>query len=141
MTDTAGEIRLTTYIAVELLSRTTSKEIAEALIRGGKAAGTLFRRLEEVGTVNIAMRRFVRFRTDLADPAPVLRCLVDKGHGVAYPTSNGFEVQFPPRKGRVTTLEMLNGLDKLDGAITVYKGPKIKGWEAPFTDASGSSSI
>ena len=107
----------------------TPTQVAEAVIRGGKSVGTWFRRLEENGLTEVAMRRFVRFRLDLDDPMPLLRHLLDLGHGVVYATKDGYEVQFPPRKGRVSSLQMHGGFESVP---KTYKGPKIKGWEAAF---------
>lgn len=129
MTDSPEPTRLNTHIAVELLPRMTPTQVAEAVIRGGKTVGTWFRRLEENGLIEVAMRKFVRFRTDLEDPMPLLRHLLDRGHGVVYATKDGFEMQFPPRKGRVSSLQMLGGFES---PTKTYKGPKIKGWEAAF---------
>jgi predicted amidohydrolase len=128
MTTTKAAIELPTYLAVELLPRTDPKTVAEALIRGGKKAGTWFRRLECLGLTDIAMRKFVRFRTDLADPMPVLRLMLERGLAVVYLTEGGYEVQFPPRKGRVGTLQMTLPT----GEAVAYKGPKIKGWQRAF---------
>ena len=62
MPDDTQEVRLPTYIAVELLPRMTPKAVAERIVRGGKTAGTWFRRLEEIGQMEVAARRFLRFQ-------------------------------------------------------------------------------
>lgn len=129
MTENTNEVRLPTYIAVELLPRMTPTQVAEAIIRGGKTAGTWFRRLEEIGTIEVALRKFVRFRTDLDDPMPILRLLLEQGHGIIYLSKDGFEAQFPPRKGRVSSTQMVTFME---GMTKTYKGPKIKGWEEAF---------
>lgn len=131
------EIPLNTYIAVEVLPRMSAHTVAEAIIRGGKEAGTWFRRLEHIGFIEIGMRQFARYRTDLADPMPVLKLLLDRGHGIAYYAKEGFEAQFPVRRGRVNGI----GMTQVAPQTKVYKGPKIKGWETAFVVAGTTPSI
>lgn len=130
MTD-EKEIPLTTYFAVEVLSWASSHQVAEAVIRQSKENGTLFRRLESMGPIEVAGRKFERFRTDLADVklGPVLDHMLTKGHGVVGKTSEGYEVRFPVRSGKVKSTVLLGGTPV---RTRMYRGPKIKHWERQF---------
>lgn len=125
------EIPLTTYFAVEILSWTTPHQVAEAVIRQAKENGTLFRRLESMGSVEVAGRKFERFRTDLSDTNldPVLTSLLTKGHGVVGKITDGYEVRFPIRTGRINSTILLSGKAV---KTRMYRGPKIKYWERQF---------
>lgn len=129
MTENTEEIRLTTYLAVEMLPRQLPEQVAERVIRGGKVVGTWFRRLEQLGVFDLGGRKFVRFRTDLTETRPLLQHLLGLGHAVAYAGSDGFEVEFPVRKGKISSMVMV-GTSDLNRKL--YKGPKIKGWEQAF---------
>lgn len=129
MTDNITETSPKTYIAVELLPQMTTHEVAEAVIRGGKTVGTWFRHLERLGVIEVAARKFVRFRTDLEDPMPLLRHLLDQGCGIIYKAADGYRVKLAPRTGFVSLSVMLASPET---DVRAYKGPKIKGWEQAF---------
>jgi hypothetical protein len=129
-----AEVIAKTYLAFELLQRQYPEQVAEALIRGGKAVNTWYRRLEVLGTFDLGGRKFVRVRTDLENTRPLLQHMLDKGHAVVYATEDGFQVEFPVRRGRISSLAMV-GSEASN--VKVYKGPKIKGWEEPFIKKVG----
>lgn len=129
MSDNTTDLRPKTYIAVEIPSSLTVHEVAEIVIRAGKAVGVWFRRLESIGLIDMAARKFVRFRIDLDDPKPVLRHVLDQGFGVIYLSNGNYRVYLPPRVGFVNVSTMMG---TPESNVRLYKGPKIKGWEDAF---------
>lgn len=134
MSDKLEEIPLTTYFAVEQIRGQTDHDIAAEILCAGKRAGTLFRRLECIGTIQLGTRKLSRVRTDLKDPGPLLEKLKAKGHGVVVQSkAGGFEAHFGNRQGRVDGSLIMGYLSGHEPRPTkLYKGPKIKGWTEQF---------
>ncbi len=126
------ERELRTYFAVQLKPDESPHRAAEDVIRTGKILGILFRRLEVIDTIKIGPTEYIRVRSDLLNPFPILEALLSKGRNVVRCSSEGgYELHRPGgRVGKVSTM-MMHSTAK-PGQTRMYYGPKIKRWEAQF---------
>lgn len=123
---------LNTYFAIQLLPNETAHSAIAALCRAGKEVGKLFRRVAVLDISQIANRPFVRCRSDILNPYPMLELLFSRqrGYVAALPTGQ-YQVHLPDgRTGNVTSLTMHQ--TPLLGQGRLYRGPKIVNWNLQF---------
>lgn len=134
-TEPTPEPVLTTYFALQLLLTESPREAVGAMCRAGKAVRTLFRRVELLDTIQVANRSFIRCRSDVTNPYPMLEALLQEKRGfVAISSSGQYTVRLPDgRTGPVTTAVM--HIVPRSGQQVMYRGPKIAGWERQFPDS------
>lgn len=123
---------LNTYFAVQLLPREHPQEEAAAICKAAKDVGALFRRLEVIDTLPLGTGLYIRCRSDVVNPYPMLEKLLEKKRGfVAAKPDGGFVVKLA--NGRVGQLpgSTMHAVAR-GGFHATYKGPKIKLWERQF---------
>ena len=129
---TVESIALNTYFAVEASPLERVQTVAHLICATGNEVKTLFHRLEVLDAIYVGGRKFVRCRTDLVNPFPMLE-LIHTRHkrAVIVPGATGYEVKFlDGRSGPVTNV-MMHSIAKLGQRVT-YRGPKIKLWARQF---------
>lgn len=126
---------LKTYFAVQLLPKEGAHTIAKVILQTARDESILFRRLEVLDTASIGSTTFVRVRSDLINPFPILDKLHSSGRAVISSTANGeYAVRFSGgRTGKVSNL-LMHAEARL-GQSRMYRGTKIKRWEAQFEAA------
>lgn len=126
---------LNTYFAVQLKDKEVAHHVAAVVLRTARGLNVLFRRLEVLDTVTVGTLTFVRMRADLLNPYPVLDQIYTDGRGVIGSMTGGeYAVRMPGRPvGKVSNLFM-HAAAKL-GQTRMYRGTKIKRWEAQFEPA------
>lgn len=126
---------LNTYFAVQLKPGEKTIQVVAAVMNAAKEANILFRRLEQLDTINIGTSSFVRMRTDLLNPYLVLDRLYNDKRAVVSSMQGGEYVARLPggRMGKVTNLVM-HATAKL-GQTRMFRGTKIKHWERQFEAA------
>ncbi len=120
---------MTTFFAVEMMTTVTPHQIAGMFCEAAKKAKTLFFGLESLGIIEVNATKFMRFRSDVADPLAGLRALQERGHGVVYRSTEGFVFQRGERTGKVSTSLMVGS--PVRNPMT-WRGPKVKLWERQF---------
>jgi hypothetical protein len=125
-------IALNTYFGVELLPMEQPSNVARVVCAAANEVKTLFRRLEILDVIYVGGRRFVRLRSDIINPYPMLDLLFVRGRGtIAATTKNGYVAKFlNGRSGPVTNLTM-HSTPKLGQRVS-YKGPKFQAWSDQF---------
>lgn len=119
---------LTTFLAIEQKSL-SPHQVAGMFCEATKTLKTPFFQLESLSVIEISAVKFIRFRTDLADPTPALKYLLGRGHGIAYRGAEGYEFQLPSRQGKVSTSLMAASPIRNP---QMWRGPKVKYWERQF---------
>lgn len=122
-----------TYFAAQLLRCEHIKDVANAIMQVAEARGVLFRKLQVLDLISVGTTSFVRFRTDLADPAAVLTGL---NRGFISFSEGNYRITFADgRQGvRFPTTSMLSV--QKSGFGQTYAGPKVKRWAQQFASAS-----
>lgn len=118
-----------TFFAIQLLVQTSPHQIAGMFCEAAKQAGTLFSVLDSLGTIEAGATKFVRLRSDLADPVPALQAMMARGHGVVYRGPEGYELHLGSRVGRVSTSLMVGSPVRNPQS---WRGPRVKHWERQF---------
>jgi hypothetical protein len=123
---------LRTFFAIQLKQGEGVHHVAEAVLRAAKDVPPLFRRLEVMDKLSIGTGSYVRMRTDMAKPSPVLDKLYNEGRAVVSSTQGGdYTIRIPGgRIGKVSNLVM-HAVAKT-GQSQMFQGTKIKHWERQF---------
>ena len=124
---------MATYFAVQLLRGEHVKEVVKAIMLAAESKGLLFRKLQVMDFVSIGTQSFVRFRSDLAEPAAVLASL--KRGFIAFADGNYRFTFADGRPGVKFPTSIMCSIQKV-GFGTVYAGPKLKRWAQQFVSAS-----
>ena len=129
---TPTEFPINTYFAVQILQAENPMVVAGAICRAGHEKKTLFRRLEVLDTIQIAGKSFVRCRSDVVNPHPLLGVLFAQNRAYVAAGPGGIYVAYFPggRVGNVpgSTLHMV------PRSPVMYRGPKMKLWERQFME-------
>jgi hypothetical protein len=129
-TPDASEFR--TYFAVQILPNEDPHQTAGAVCQAGQLAKTLFRRLEVMDTIIVANRPFLRCRSDVANPLPLLGLLFMQKRAYVAALANGqYSVKLPDGRSAIVPGTIMHLIPR-SGHPTVYRGPKIKLWERAF---------
>ncbi len=124
---------LNTYFAVQLKPREQAIHVVEAIMKVAVDAGILFRRLEVLDTVTIGTMAFVRVRSEIVNPFPILdRLYSAEGRAVVSAAKGGeYSARMQGgRIGRVTHL-LMHATAKL-GQTRMFRGTKFKHWDRQF---------
>jgi hypothetical protein len=126
---------LNTYFAAQLKTAEKAVHVAEAVMKAAKAADILFRRLEVLDIVTIGTTRFVRMRSEIVNPFPILDRLYHEGRGVISSKHGGEYVALlvGGREGKVSNI-LMHASPKL-GQSRMFRGTRIKHWERQFEAA------
>lgn len=126
---------LKTFFAVQLKPAEQAIHVVEAVMKAAKAAGILFRRLELIDSMTVGTQTYVRMRTEIMNPYPILDRLYAEGRGVVSSMQGGEYVARLPggRMGKVSNIVM-HASPKL-GQARMFRGTKIKHWERQFEAA------
>lgn len=128
---TIESIALNTYLAVELLAKEETRVVAALICKTAAEVNTLFRRLEVLDIIVIGGRRFVRCRSDILNPYPMLGIIFDRGRSTIASSEKGYVARFlNGRTGTVTNVTM-HSSPRLGQRVT-WRGPKVKLWERQF---------
>jgi hypothetical protein len=128
---TIESIAFNTHLAVELLSNEDPRTIARLICVTADEVKTLFRRLEVLDVIFIGGRRFVRCRSDILTPYPMLDLIFDRGRSVIAPGPKGYLVRFlNGRSGPVSNVTMHS--TPIPGHRITYRGPKVRLWAEQF---------
>jgi hypothetical protein len=124
-------IPLNTFFAVEIRGSESTHAVSAAICKAADEAKTLFLRLEVLDRIAVGGTQFVRYRSDILNPHPMLDLLFTQKRSIVQPSAKGYEVRFVSgRSGPVTSMLML-ATPRL-GQGELYKGPKVVGWEVAF---------
>jgi hypothetical protein len=124
-------IALNTTMAVELLAKEEPKIVAHLLCLTAAEVNTLFRRVEILDLIVVGGRRFVRCRSDILNPYPMLELIFDRGRSIIMPGPTGYVAKFLNGKtGPVSNVTMHS--TPRPGQRVTYRGPKIKLWARQF---------
>jgi hypothetical protein len=131
MTAFPTTVPLNSYFGVELRGSESPHAVSEAVCTAAKEAKTLFLRLEVMDTISVGGTKFVRFRSDLLNMAPMLDTLFAQKRSVIQQGTQGYTVRFTSgRQGPINGLLMHSTSKPGQGAM--YKGPKVALWEQAF---------
>jgi hypothetical protein len=124
-------IALNTHFGIELLKLEPQLDAVQAVCKTAHEVKTPFHRLEVLDTLIVGGRRFLRCRSDVLNPFPMLDLLFLRGRSIITPSEKGYFAKLKDgRVGPVTNVAM-HSTPKL-GQRTVYRGPRIKLWERQF---------
>ena len=123
---------LKTYFAAQLRPGEQPIHVVAALMKAAKEAKILFRHLELLDVVTIGTVSYVRMRSEIVNPYPILDLLYGTGRGVVSSMQGGEYVARLPggRMGRVSGLVM-HATAKL-GQTKMFRGTKFKHWDRQF---------
>ncbi len=126
---------LNTYFAAQLKAAERPHHVAQEVMKAAKGAAVLFRHLEVMDTVSVGTFTFVRMRSEIINPFPILDRLYEAGRGVVAVSPGGeYLVRLPGgRSGRVAQAVM-HATAKL-GQSRMYRGTKFKFWDRQFEAA------
>jgi hypothetical protein len=125
---------LKTYFAVQIRPSETPINVVSAIMVTAKSLGILFRRLEVLDTMTLGSVAYVRMRTELTNPCPILEKLFSEGRSTVSATQGGYTACLPGgRFGKVPQLTM-HAIPKL-GQSRMFRGPKYRFWERQFEAA------
>lgn len=123
---------LNTYFAVQVLSSENTHAVAGAICKAAQEAGTLFRRLEVLDTIQVAAKTFVRCRSDIVNPYLMLDALHAKKRGYVAVTARGqYNVKMADGRMGAVPGTVMHTVPR-SGCGAMYRGPKIKLWERQF---------
>jgi len=122
-----------THFAVQLLRCEHMKDVANAVMQAAEARGVLFRKLQVLDFVSVGTSSFVRFRSDLANPAAVLTGL-NRGF-IAFSDGNYRCTFADGRQGVKFPTTIMCSVQKV-GFGQTFAGPKVKRWAQQFASAS-----
>jgi hypothetical protein len=125
-------IALNTYFAVETSPLENVQTVAHRICATADEVKTLFHRLEVLDAIQVGGRKFIRCRSDVLNPFPMLELIYTRHRrSVIIPGAKGYEVKFlDGRMGPVTNV-MMHSTAKLGQRVT-YRGPKVKFWARQF---------
>jgi hypothetical protein len=125
-------ISLNTYFAVQLLRGEHPLKLAEAICTAAQTAGTLFRRLEVLDTVLVAGQEFLRCRSDVLNPYPMLEGLALQRRGYVAARSGGeYAAKLVGGREGVVPGTTMHSVPRA-GFKGTFRGPKIRHWERQF---------
>lgn len=126
---------LKTYFAAQLKPGEQPIRVVAAVMKAAKAGAILFRRLELLDTVSIGTLSFVRMRSEMVNPYPILDVLYNEGRAVVSSIQGGeYIVRLPGgRMGKITNL-LMHATAKL-GQTRMFRGTKFKYWDRQFEAA------
>ena len=130
---TIESIALNTYFGVELIAATTEtpQTVAYLICKAANEVGTLFHRLEVLDTTFVGGRKFVRCRSDLLNPFPMLELLYKRGRGTIMPQDKGYVIMLVSGKMGPMSNVTMHSTPK-PGQRASYRGPKHKLWARQF---------
>lgn len=128
---TIESIALNTYLAVELLAKEDTRVVAAIVCRTAAEVNTLFRRLEVLDVIVVGGRRFVRCRSDVLNPYPMLEVVFDRGRSFIASSPKGYVARFLNGKTGTVSNVMMHSTP-IPGQRITYRGPKIRMWERQF---------
>lgn len=124
---------MVTYFAAQLLRCEHIKDVANAVMQAAETRGVLFRKLQVMDFVSVGTSSFVRFRSDLPDPAAVLTNL---NRGFISFSDGNYRITFADgRQGVKFPTTIMCSVQKV-GYGQTFAGPKIKRWAQQFASAS-----
>ena len=124
-------IALNTYFGVELGVVEEPVAVARSICLTANEVKTLFHRLEVLDVISVGGRRFVRCRTDLLNPYPMLDLLFARGRAIIASREGGYVATFSnDRHGPVPNM-MMHSTPRPGQRVT-YRGPKVRLWQRQF---------
>lgn len=129
----AEPVAMGTYFAVQLLRCEHIKDVANAIMQAAESRGVLFRKLQVMDFVSVGTSSFVRFRSDLAEPATVLSGL--KRGFISFAEGNYRFTFADGRQGVRFPTTIMCSVQKV-GFGQTFAGPKIRRWAQQFATAS-----
>ena len=129
---TPTDVPLSTYLAVQMLPTESPLAVAGAICQAGHDRKTLFRRLEVLDVTQIANNPFLRVRSDVLNPHPILEALFAQQRGYVVAGAGGqYSVRLPDgRTGPVQGATMHT--PPKPGCHRMFRGPRIKMFERQF---------
>jgi hypothetical protein len=124
-------IALNSYFGVELAALEHPNSAARIICLTANEVKTLFHRLEVMDTIWVGGRRFVRCRSDIINPYPMLDLILQRGRSTISSNEAGYIAQFTNgKKGPVPGTNM--HIAPKPGQRITYRGPKVKMWLRQF---------
>ncbi len=123
-----------TYFAIQLLRLENPHNAIQDVFFASRKIRKFFRRLEVLDTFSMGSGCFLRCRTDRTDMLDILQGVQTGGRGVVVLSNGTYVANVGGRHGPVSTLGMHAEIK--EGLQRMYKGTKIKGWEAQFSAKS-----
>ena len=124
-----------TFFAIQLRLGETPHQLAAEVLRTASEARILFRRLDTLDIIDVGGTDFVRFRSDLINPFPILDRLLRDGRRIVGPGLGTYLLWKPkvPDGGRVPLTPM--HLVPIPGHFREYRGTRMPTWAAQFAAA------
>ena len=96
-----------TFFAIQLRPGETPHQVAALFIQTASQVKLLFRRLDTLNILDFAGKRFVRFRSDVINPFPILDRLLASGRATISAAPGAYLLRTPTGKpGPVSFLPM-----------------------------------
>lgn len=128
----APEEPLKTYFAIQLRVGEAPIQVARAVMDAAKGMSILFRKLEVMDTVTLGTSSFVRMRSEILNPHPILDRLYNDGRAVVSVLPSGeYGVRFQGGRVGKVSQTVMHALPKL-GQSRMFRGTKFKYWNRQF---------
>lgn len=131
---TQAEAALNTYFAVQLFRGEDPRKLAGDICTAGHQSNTLFRRMETLDTFPLAGQTFLRCRSDVLNPYPMLDSLLIQKRGYVAAKSDGsYGVHLADGRSGPVQGATMHMVPRGNSYRETYKGPGLKFWDRQFT--------